>query len=72
MTRPKTPARCAIPILKKIFDTADERGVSNAFMAAKMDVYPAQVTDWRSGRVTPSIFVTMELAQTLGMELVLQ
>ncbi len=71
MGRCKIPARCAVPILKKIFDTADERNVPLAFLCDKADVYPAQMSEWRAGRHTPSIFVIMSLAAALGMELTL-
>lgn len=69
MGRYKSPARCAAPVLKQIFDTADERGMSMAAMAAKMDVHPNQIANWRAGRISPGIFAVMEMAKTLGMEI---
>jgi transcriptional regulator with XRE-family HTH domain len=58
--------------MKQMFDIADQKGVSLASLCDKMDVYPNQITDWRAGRHTPSIFVIMGLADALGLELVLK
>lgn len=71
MGRHRNPTRTAVPILNRLFTIADERGISHAELCNRMDVYPAQITDWRSGRNTPGIFTIMSLATALGMELTL-
>lgn len=71
MGRYKFPPRCSIPILKRLFEIADERNVTISVLCERMDVYPAQISDWRAGRNTPSIFNIMSLAAALGLELTL-
>lgn len=72
MGRHVKPSRCAIPVMKQMFDYADENNISLASLSERMNVYPNQITDWRSGRHTPSPFIIMSLADALGLEITIK
>ncbi|QIG73413.1 cro-like repressor protein [Rhizobium phage RHph_Y5A] len=70
--RARRPATTAIPVLKELFDLADERGITITDIAHALNTLPNLVSGWRYGKNTPSTFATMELAAALGKELTLK
>lgn len=66
------PARTADPILKQLFDIADDRRMWTADLARKVGVSAVSLARYKHGRATPSIMTVNAMAQALGVRLVLE
>lgn len=64
------PIKTVCPILRSLFEIAEERKISQLAIAKGIKVWPKTVNDWRSGRSFPDdIFFYLSLAKFLGVEI---
>jgi transcriptional regulator with XRE-family HTH domain len=68
--RPRGPVRTACPILRELFRIAEDvKGWTGDQIAAGLDTYPSKISEWRLGKSNPNMFVYLEFAKLLGVEI---
>lgn len=72
MAPPKTPVRTASPLLRAIFQYADENDIPIARIARDLRVDRHRLYDYRAGRSEPGVMRTEELIEKLGLDIKLE
>lgn len=68
--RQAAPIRTASPVLRRLFEVADEKGMTLRYLAEGGNWTTAQVSGWRAGTHAPSIINVEELAAIIGVRLI--
>ena len=66
------PARTADPIIRQLFDIADDQQMWTTDLAKKIGVSSVAISRYKHGKATPSIMTVNAMAQVLGVRLVLE
>lgn len=67
----KRPIRTASPVLRELFEIAQDQGLSGLTFAESMDMHPNQLSGYRTGNREPRILTVEEMAGALGYKLTL-
>lgn len=67
----KRPIRTASPVLRELFEIAQDHGLSGLMFAESMDMHPNQLSGYRTGKHEPGIMTVESLAHALGYKLTL-
>lgn len=65
------PITTASPIVREIFETLERRGVSMTAFADKTRITKQTLSTWRKGQYQPNIMGLEEMADALGMRVIL-
>lgn len=68
----KNRIRTADPILRELFVTAYQRGITVKEVARRIGRTPPAVSRWRSGATTPSMIDVVIIAEAIGCKIVVQ